>query len=78
MTKIYACLIGEWVCLNDDPDCKMGNRMISPSVWYEENAEIYAPFKRDVENTFYQLNYIHILYKGVDYRINPIFIQILP
>lgn len=24
MKKIYACLVGEWVCLNDDPECKMG------------------------------------------------------
>ena len=23
MKKIYACLVGEWVCLNDDPECKM-------------------------------------------------------
>ena len=23
MKKIYACLIGNWVCLNDDPTCKM-------------------------------------------------------
>ena len=21
MGKIYACLIGEWVCLNDDENC---------------------------------------------------------
>lgn len=25
MTKVYACLLGDWVCLNDDPDCKIGN-----------------------------------------------------
>lgn len=31
MTKIYACLIGNWVCLNDDPKCKMGtDYRISP------------------------------------------------
>ncbi len=22
MKNIYACLVGEWVCLNDDPDCR--------------------------------------------------------
>ncbi len=24
MKKVYACLLGEWVCLNDDPDCTIG------------------------------------------------------
>jgi hypothetical protein len=40
MTSIYANLIGEWVRLNDDPDCKMGTHMTSPDIWWEENAEI--------------------------------------
>lgn len=35
MTKIYACLIGNWVCLNDDPECKMGPNQVSPLVWWE-------------------------------------------
>ena len=77
MKKIYACLTGNWVCLNDDPECKMGNNYVSPSVWYEENAEIWSPFSRETENTYYQLDYLHIYFKGKDYRINPIFIQIV-
>lgn len=33
MTKIYACLIGDWVCLNDDPDCKIGPNQVNPLIW---------------------------------------------
>lgn len=79
MKKIYACLLGEWVCLNDDPDCKIGRNFKSPSIWWEENAEIYSPIKKEIslENSAYGLDYINIYYKGKEYRINPIFIQIV-
>lgn len=77
MKKIYACLIGDWVCLNDDPDCKIGGNLSSPSVWFEENAEIWAPVQRKEPDTYYQLDYVKLHYKGKDYRINPIFIQIV-
>lgn len=77
MKNVYACLTGNWACLNDDPECVMGHRRTSPNIWYEENAEIFSPFKRDSEHTYYQLDYVHIFYHGKDYRINPIFIQIV-
>lgn len=77
MKNVYACLAGKWVRLNDDADCSMGIHRTSPSIWYEENAEIFAPFKRDKENTYYQMDYVHIYYQHKDYRINPIFIQIV-
>lgn len=77
MTKIYANLIGEWVCLNDDPNCKMGIHMTSPYIWWEENAEIYSPITKSEDNSFYQLDYLMIHYNGRDYRINPIFIQVI-
>lgn len=77
MAKVYACLIGNWVCLNDDPDCFIGGNHSSPSIWYEENAEIWSPNKKESEHTYYQLDYVCIFYKGQSYRINPIFIQIV-
>lgn len=46
MTKIYACLIGDWVCLNDDPDCKIGPNQVNPLIWWEESAQLYAPLTR--------------------------------
>ncbi len=77
MFKIYACLLGNWVCLNDDSNCIMGGHQTSPSIWYEENADIYSPKNKNQENSYYELDYIQIHYKGIDYRINPIFIQIV-
>lgn len=76
-THVYACLIGEWVNLTDDPNCKMGGNHASPTMWWEENAEIWSPLKREKEHTLYQTDYIHINYKLKDYRINPIFLQIV-
>ncbi len=77
MIKVYACLTGNWVCLNDDPECVMGVFHVAPSKWYEDNAEIYAPIQRREANTYYQLDYVHIHYRSKDYRINPLFIQIV-
>lgn len=79
MLKIYACLAGDWGCLTDDPDCTIGENKKSPSVWWEENASIYSPGKRpsDLLDSFYGLDYVHISYKGNDWRINPIYIQIV-
>lgn len=75
--KVYACLVGNWVCLNDDPEATIGHNEQSPNIWYEENGDIWAPYKRQQEHTYIQLDYVHVFYKGVDYRINPIFIQIV-
>ncbi|WCM71316.1 hypothetical protein LZD60_08050 [Clostridium perfringens] len=46
MKNIYACLIGNWVNLCDDPNCKMGPNHASPQIWWEENAEIWSPLKK--------------------------------
>ena len=77
MTKIYACLVGNWVCLNDDPDCVIGTNGQSPYLWYEEGGDIWAPMQREEDNTYYQLNYVKLHFQGKDYRINPIYIQIV-
>ena len=76
MTRVYANLLGNWVCLNDDPECKMGSHMTPPSIWWEENAEVFSPIHKEIPHTMYQIDYIHIYYRKKEYRINPIFIQI--
>lgn len=38
--QIYACLADEWVNLNDDPDCVIGQYRQSPYIWWEEGADI--------------------------------------
>ncbi|MEG1619995.1 MAG: hypothetical protein RR335_10605 [Eubacterium sp.] len=79
MKSIHACLVGNWVNLCNDPECKIGEDRTSPLIWWEENAEIYAPSSRNKksENSMYSLDYVHIYYKGADYRINPMFIQVV-
>lgn len=89
MTKIYACLLGNWVCLNDDPDCKFSDCGKSPYLWWEEGAPIYTALQSDDDdtlknnevpnksNSFYYQNYVNIVYLGKRYRINPAFIQIV-
>lgn len=77
MKKVYACLAGKWVCLNDDPDCVMGSDHLSPTDWYKLTHDVYAPVNRREENDYYHLDYINIHYLDKDYRINPVFIQIV-
>lgn len=77
MTKVYACLLGEWVDLSTDENCVMGPRMTSPSIWWEESAELWAPIQKQESDTMYQQDYVVIHFKNVDYRIHPIFIQIV-
>ncbi len=77
MTSIHACLLGEWVNLCDDPESTVGNLGSSPIKWFEENAEIWSPFKRDEEHTMYQQDYVRICYKNASYRIHPMFIQVV-
>lgn len=49
MKKVYACLLGNWVCLNDDPECVFPDFGTTPSEWWEESAKIYAPVERTKE-----------------------------
>ncbi|MGF6907338.1 hypothetical protein [Fusobacterium sp. PH5-44] len=75
--EIYACLTGNWVNICDDPQSTIGRDKQSPLVWYNECASLWAPHKRKEDNTFHQLDFVSIFYKGKTYRINPIFIQIV-
>lgn len=79
MTKIYACLAGNWVCLNDDPECTISEWRKSPYCWWEEGAPLYAAAKRpkEIENSMYCMDYVIIFYQGKVWRINPTFIQIV-
>ena len=76
MIKVYACLCGNWVNLTDDPTAKVGESRKDPNTWYEENAELWSPVKKE-EHSYYYLDYVKIFYQGTQYRINPIFIQIV-
>lgn len=79
MTKIYACLLGDWVCLNDDPSCTISDYHKTPFCWWEEGAPIISPIVKSesVEHSFYGLDYVHVYYQKKRYRIHPSFIQIV-
>jgi|LSQX01.2.fsa_nt_gb hypothetical protein len=75
--NVYACLLGDWVNLSADPDVAMGVNRVSAYQWYEENADIWSPIQKQEADSYYHLDYVNIYYKGKDYRINPVFIQIV-
>lgn len=76
-THVYANLIGTWTDLSTDKNCKMGPRMTSPYIWWEENADMYAPISKKEADTFYQQDYLMVHYNGVNYRLHPTHIQII-
>jgi len=73
MPKFYVCLLGNWVCLNNDPDCKI-NYTDSLYSWWEGGAAIHSPLQR-TENSFYGVDHVIIRYFGKTYRVHPAFIQ---
>lgn len=79
MTKIYACLTGNWTLLNEDPNCTIGEQGLSPEVWWENGAELWSPTtkSKQYEHSFYGLDYVNIYYDKQHYRINPCFIQVI-
>lgn len=77
MTEVHACLAGNWVNLSADSDCVMGPHKTAPNTWWEENAELYSPITKKQRDTMYEQDYVYISYQGADYRIHPIFIQII-
>ncbi len=78
MCEVYACLLGNWVCLNDDPNCVIGDNGQNPNSWWKEEPGIWYPINRksELENSFYDMPYVNIYYKNDKYRISPVLIQI--
>lgn len=77
-THVYANLAPMgWIDLTTESDTVMGNNMVSPTTWWEENAEIYAPVTPNKPHTAYELPYVMIGYKGKDYRVSPYHLQIV-
>lgn len=69
--RIYACLLGEWVDITEMATVADHQ---DPVKYFKENLE-YSDGSR-YANCF-KYDYIHIQYKGKNYRINPAFIQIV-
>lgn len=71
MTKIYACLLGEWIDITETATVADHQ---DPLKYFKENLE-YSDESRYAK--CFKYDYIHIQYQGKDYRINPVFIQIV-
>ena len=76
MTEIHACLCGEWVNLSDDSECVIGENHQDPITWWKEGSPVWSSRNRN-SNIYETLDYVNIHYRGKDYRINTIFIQIV-
>lgn len=46
MTKVYARILGNWFCLNDNPKCTIIPGNISPEEWADTRTPLYAPYKK--------------------------------
>lgn len=69
--RVYACLLGEWVDITETGT--VADRQ-NPVMYFEEHLR-YQENSRYAE--CFEYDYIHVQYKGKDYRINPAFIQIV-
>lgn len=69
--RIYACLLGQWVDITEAGTVADHQ---NPVKYFEENLQ-YADNSRYAD--CFKFDYIHVQYQGKDYRINPVFIQIV-
>ncbi len=69
--RIYACLLGEWIDITETATVADHQ---NPVAYFTDNLK-YASGSRYAK--CFEYDYIHIQYHGKDYRINPVFIQIV-
>lgn len=76
-TKLYACLLGEWVELTNDSSIQISapedKYMYTALEWLE--TPTIRPFVND--GNFWNLSQVEIIYKGLSYRIHPSMLQIV-
>lgn len=71
MTKIYACLLGEWVDITESGTVEDHQ---NPSLYFEENLA-YEPNSKTAK--CFEYDYINVQYQKRNYRIHPSQIQIV-
>lgn len=69
--RIYACLLGKWIDITETGTVADNQ---DPVTYFEEHLK-YSKNSRFAD--CFQYDYIHIQYQGKDYRINPVFVQIV-
>lgn len=70
MKKYYACLLGEWV---DITNCTVEDYQPAAQ-YFKENLEYEGNSKKA---KCFEYDYINVQYNNKNYRINPIFIQVV-
>lgn len=69
--RVYACLLGQWIDITNTGTVADNQ---NPVEYFEKNLQ-YNNNSR-YANCF-QYDFIHVQYQNKDYRINPVFIQIV-
>lgn len=69
--RIYACLLGNWIDITETGTVEDHK---DPITFFKENLK-YSNNSRYADCFSY--DYIHVQYEGNNYRINPVFIQIV-
>lgn len=70
MKRYFACLAGDWIDITEAGTVE--NQ--APSVFFEEQL-IYKDGSKTAE--CFKYDYINIQFSGKNYRINPVFVQIV-
>ncbi len=71
MKRIYACLTGNWIDITDTGTVEDHQ---NPSTYFDENLK-YSDGSTAAD--CFKYDYINVQYGGKNYRINPMFIQIV-
>ena len=78
MVNVYACLLGEWINLNE-VDAKImvkSDTPTDPTTWYKEGG-FFSNGTNPKISTYDGYEKINILYNDTIYSIHPSFIQIV-
>lgn len=78
MVNVYACLLGEWINLNE-VDAKImvkSDNLTDPTTWYNKGG-FFSNGTNPRISTYEGYEKINILYNNKIYSIHPSFIQIV-
>lgn len=78
MINVYACLLGEWINLNE-VDAKImvkSDNLTDPTTWYNKGG-FFSNGTNPRISTYEGYEKINILYNNKIYSIHPSFIQIV-
>lgn len=78
MVNVYACLLGEWINLNEVDAKIMVNpdNLTDPTTWYNKGG-FFSNGTNPRISTYNGYEKINILYNNKIYSIHPSFIQIV-